>query len=327
MRMPVDGWSKFLIGCGILGALIVLARPLWSALNRNLVAFNTLQTVQFVRDIGDCPELTLVPPAGTVSPGIQVQPREQYFSGIQALASGQPQRAYDLFRQMGESITSPALDSFWLGCAAWRNQETQQAIEAWKISPALAYFLGHADYAFEQHDYATALRLYQRSAALAPDSVKAQLGIAAALQNLATAGQARWQDALAAAEAALSLAPDDPQSHYLVGYALWLLKQNLPRAEQELRWALNRRAHWADAYSLGRLLLDEGRTGEPTQLLERALTQFDLPTIRGQLVRAYLADGNCTAAGTEYTRALARFPQLRAELDGICARYPACRCP
>lgn len=324
--MRVEWWSKLLIGCGSVVALMLLANPLWDAVNRNLAAFGTLKTVQFVRDAGDCPELVLVPPTYTVTSSIQAQPREQYFMGIQALASGQPQRADELFSRLGQSITSPALDSFWLGCAAWRNQETGNAIQAWKGAGALPYFFGHADYAFAQHDYATALRLYQRAAALAPNSAKAQLGIAAALQNLATAGQARWQDALAAAEAALALAPEDPQSHYLVGYALWLLKQDLPRAEQELRWALARREHWADAYSLARLLLDEGHSGEPTQLLERAQKQFDLPTIRGQLVRAYLADGNCRAARNEYTRAVARFPNLQEELDSICARYSACHC-
>lgn len=303
---------------------ILLAVPLWRALERNLLALQVEQNVRLIRDTGDCPELAVAHPVPSASaptdpPGSPIL----YLRGIQALAENKPAQGYAL---LASSSGREQVDYLWLGCAALRNGETAQAAQAWQEGESTPYFLNHADYAFNEGKYAVALRLYQRAAQLRPNSIEAWIGMTGAFQNLAGMGRADWQSMLDSAERALSLAPQNPQAHYFVGYALWLLGRDPARAEAELRWALAHRDYWADAYALGRMLLDRGDAGEPTRLLERALKLNDLPQIRGQLVRAFLAEGRCEDASGAAAAARAKFPQLASELEQICARYPSCQC-
>ena len=84
--------------------------------------------------------------------------------------------------------------------------------------------------------------------------------------------RARWADAHSA-KTAFGVASDDPQAHYLVGYGLWLSGGDVREAELNLRWALNKRAYWGDAYALGRMSLDQGVAGEPTALMQKRCRQ------------------------------------------------------
>ena len=229
-------------------------------LERNLYALNTLRRVRLIQDVGNCPELALTLES-TIAPEQEPNDnsRQNFFTGILALAAGQPESAYGYFEHMLETKSPDLLDSFWLGCAALATGDLETAIEHWRAGGLAPYFANHGDSAFNSGDYVTALRLYERAAAVTPDSARAWLGMTASLLNLASAQQADWEDMLAKAEHTLTLAPDNPHAHYLVGYALFFLNSDLPRAEGELRWALEHRRYWGDAYVLARLLLERGR--------------------------------------------------------------------
>ena len=216
------------------------------------------------------------------------------------------------------------MTQFWRGFAACAAADQQKAVRAWRAAGAEQYFLTRGAVYFREQKYAQALVMYDIATRVVPNSPTAWLDRAATEMNLATSGLITWSQMLYSAERALSLRCDDPQAHYLVGYALWLSGANVTRAEQEFRWSLGRRRYWGDAYALGRLLLDSGRAGEPTVLMHRALSLFDDSEIRAQLVRAYLAEGRCSEARQAYAEALRVNPMQRSRLQVICNSYRSC---
>lgn len=246
--------------------------------------------------------------------------------GLLALARGDAPQAVLVLRQaLADDIGRPP-DRFWLGCAEHQAGQGTMAIMAWHEAGALDYFILRGYAALLRRDEATALSLYQIAGQIEAESADAWLGVAAAEQLLALRGEAQWEDTLRAAERALALTPEEPQAHYLVGYALWFLARDPGRAERELRWALEHRDDWLDSYVLGSFLLDQGRDGESTRLIQRALSMQDIPMVRGQMVRAYLSTGRCMDAQREYGIAVQRFPIMEEELLAICQAYPACSC-
>ena len=312
------------------GMLLALVRfdGFWSrAIQRNAASLDFLRTIRSGNNAGVCQGLEATGQHDRVVPILpRGNQRIDILSGLLALARGDaPQAKLVLSQVLANGIGRPT-DQLWLGCAAFRAGEPPLAITAWREAGALDYFILRGYDALVRRDEATALTLYQIAAQIEPDSAEAWLGIAFARQHLALRGQAQWEDMLQAAERALALAPEEPRAHYLVGYALWYLKRDPERTERELRWALEHRDDWLDAYALGRFLLDQGRAGEPTQLIQRALFMQDIPMVRVQMVRAYLSEGRCADAQREYAIAVQRFPGLEEDLLAICRAYPVCPC-
>ncbi len=218
------------------------------------------------------------------------------------------------------------LASLWRGCAAHAAGDVDRASTEWRLAGADTYFLTHARAAVARGDHGLALQLYQLISEVDPESPAAWRGTAAAQMNLATVGQAAWADMTRSASRALALAPDDPEAHYLHGYALWLSGADLQEAERELRWAVQRRGDWGELYSLARLLLDDGRPAESSGLLQRALKQVDHQEVNAQLVRAYLATGACDDARRLFGELVARDDGGRDRLQQLCAAASACSC-
>jgi tetratricopeptide (TPR) repeat protein len=224
--------------------------------------------------------------------------------------------AFDKAAGLRPDATSP-LTQFWRGFAARAAGDQQKAMHAWRAADAGQYFLTCGSIEFRKRDYVQALVMYDTATMLTPSSPTAWLDRAATEMNLASVGLVGWDQMLYSSERALNLRPEDPQAHFLVGYALWLSNRNVTRAEQEFRWALARRNYWGDAYALGRLLLDSGRAGEPTALMSKALSLYDEAEIRAQLIRAYLAEGRCSEARQLYGEALRANPGQRPRLQAI----------
>lgn len=322
--------SRIVLWLLIAGALLASVGfdGFWSCtMQRNAASLDFLRAVRPGDNVDMCYGLEVAgrrDDAGSmISRGDQ---RIDILSGLLELARGNATQAQPILGQALADDIGRSSDQFWLGCAAFRAGDSSPAITAWREAGALDYFILRGYSALIHHDEATALALYQIAAQIEPDSAEAWLGIAFARQHLALRSQVQWEDVLQAAERALALAPEEPRAHYLVGYALWYLERDSERTERELRWALEHRDDWLDAYALGRFLLDQGRTGEPMQLLQRALFMQDIPMVRGQMVRVYLSEGRCADAQREYAIALQRFPELEDDLLAICQAYPVCRC-
>jgi hypothetical protein len=304
-----------------------IAAPLAGVLQRNIAAIGFLRTTRYADSSGICHSLEVT---GSESRPLAIawagDDRSRVLSGVFGLARSDPPQAMLVLSQALAGDIGRPPDRFWLGCTAFQAGENAQAIRAWREAGALDYFILRGYHALVRRDEVTALTLYQIAAQIEPESSEAWLGVAEAQQLLALRGEAQWHDMLRAAERALALTPEEPQAHYLVGYGLWFLAREPGRTERELRWALEHRDNWLDAYALGRFLLDQGRAGEATQLMQRVLLTQDIPMVRGQMVRAYLAEGRCTDARREYAIALQRFPGLEEELLAMCIAYPACHC-
>jgi Tfp pilus assembly protein PilF len=254
--------------------------------------------------------------------------RTDYLVGLYDVARGKLSTAE---RSMSRSVNSPSealpIYYLWAGCLKEAIGDKAGAVEEWRAARARDYFMRKGDSFFSRGDYADALREYSIVVRIEPTFADGWLGVAASQQNLATVNHAQWSDMLISAQTALALAPQDPQAHYLVGYGLWLSGGDAREAELQLRWALNKRAYWGDAYSLGRMLLDQGVADEPTALMQKALSlKSDNDEVRAQLVRAYLAEGQCAAAQQEARRALERNPAQQERLRQICDAYNACKC-
>jgi tetratricopeptide (TPR) repeat protein len=261
--------------------------------------------------------------------GAEEETRTSLMRGLLLLAQDKPSQAIERFRRAAMTKREPdaLLAHFWMGCAAYRLGDERIAIGEWRSAAALNYFLTNGDALRAKGQYAAAVEFYAVATRLDPVSAQAWLGLAGAQQNLATVGKTAWADMLRSAERVLVVAPLDPQAHYLVGYGLFLSGGDASRAEAELRWALGRRVYWADSYMLGSMLLDRGVSGEPVVLMRRALSlSGENNQIRVQLVRAYLAEGQCEQARLTYKEALQVNPEDRGQLESICRTYSVCNC-
>lgn len=325
--MRPSGLVPWLLAGGMVLGLVAFDGHWSRTIERNAASVAFLRAIRFSDNAGVCHGLESTGRHEEVVPRESGgDPRTDILSGLVALARGDASQAVlDLSQAPTDDIERPP-DRFWLGCAAFLAGETALATRAWREAGALDYFILRGYDALVRRNEATALALYQIASQVEPESAEAWLGIAAAQQLLALRGEAQWGDMLRTAERALALAQEEPQAHYLVGYALWFLKRDPGRTESELRWALEHRDDWLDSYVLGSFLLDQARAGEPTQLIQRALLTQDIPMVRTQMVRAYLSEGRCTDAQREYAIALQRFPELEEELVATCQTYPMCGC-
>ncbi len=310
-------------------SLISMCQP---SIARNVLAVLTLYALKMDRVNIPCPSLTMRPqPAEVQLPQTYEAARDSradYLVGLYDFARGKLSTAeIHISRSANSPSESLPIYYLWAGCLKESLGDEAGAVEAWRAARARDYFMRKGDAYFSRGNYAKSLQEYTVVVRIEPSFANGWLGVAAAQQNLATVNLARWDDMLASAKTALALAPDDPQAYYLVGYGLWLSGGDLREAELNLRWALNKRAYWGDAYTLGRMLLDQGVAGEPTVLMQKALTlKNDNDEIRAQLVRAYLAEGQCVAAQQEARRALAMNPAQQERLRQICGAYNACKC-
>ena len=299
---------------------------------RNVLAAFTLYALKMDRANIPCPSLTTNPQLDSVQlPTMYESARDSradYLVGLYDFARGKLSSAEIQISHSANSSSEPLpIYYLWAGCLKEALGDEVGAVEEWRAGGAREYFMRKGYAYFSQGNYAESLREYTVVIRIEPAFANGWLGVAAAQQNLATVNRARWADMLTSAKTALALAPDDPQAHYLVGYGLWLSGGDVREAELNLRWALNKRAYWGDAYSLGRMLLDQGVAGEPTALMQKALSlKSDNDEIRAQLVRAYLAEGQCAVAQQEARRALERNPAQQERLRQICGAYNACKC-
>jgi len=218
------------------------------------------------------------------------------------------------------------VDSFWLGCAEYKSGDVTQAIVDWQHADAGDYFRTVAYQIHVTQGAWLALPYAQIATQIEPDSAAAWLELAQAELDRATQGKFSWTELLDSAERALSLAPQNPQAHYLVGFALWGSHGDLNRAEEELRLAWNATGQWLDGYVLAQVLLDEGKRGEPTVLMQKVLEQEDNANVRYLLVRAYVADGKCAEAMQAAEAARIKFPQFKINFGDFCKGGQGCGC-
>jgi tetratricopeptide (TPR) repeat protein len=227
-----------------------------------------------------------------------------------------------------EAIAADAtLAPFFRGCRAYALGKTSEAVTAWRAAGAEPFFLVDGFSYAKRGEYRWALGQYQVAALINPRSVQAWTGVTAAQMNLATTGQVPFADMQESAGRLVALTPDDPQAHYLLGYALWLARRDPRDAERELRWALDRRKGEDEAYALGRMLLDEkGRAADAIPLLEYAAARVANPEVHVVLMQAYMAVGRCDDGHVVYRAVLARNPDQRARLRQACQLSPGCPC-
>ncbi|MBI5715324.1 MAG: hypothetical protein HZC38_18155 [Chloroflexi bacterium] len=303
-----------------------------TSITRNVLAAFTLYALRMDRANIPCPFLSPRPQPDEIQISqmyeVAQDSRADYLIGLYDFARGKLSTAeIHISRSANSSSDALPIYSLWAGCLKEALGDEVGAADEWRAARARDYFMRKGDSFFSRGDYAESLREYTIVVRIEPTFADGWLGVAASQQNLATVNRAQWSDMLISAQTALALAPQDPQAHYLVGYGLWLSGGDVRQAESHLRWALNKRAYWGDVYTLGRMLLDQGVAGEPTALMQKALSlKTDNDEIRAQLVRAYLAEGQCVAAQQEARRALALNPSQRERLQQICDAYNACGC-
>lgn len=270
-----------------------------------------------------CPDLTLAQTASVVGESGS-SPRLQTLRALSFIARHQPASAMEVYAAMGDKASQT--DLFRYGCAAWSNKETGLAIEEWRQAQVLDYFLNHGALRMREHTPDRARSFFEIATLVQPDSAEAWIGLAQSEFDLAVARKIEWVVARQSAERALVLAPDDARPHYLVGANLWRSQIDLTRAERELRLALGKSNGWLEKYALAGLLLDMGKHAEPAQLLEQVLEQQDTQAVRYQLVRAQLEDRQCARAAVTRQAALAKYPDMQADLQTLCKRSAACPC-
>lgn len=227
---------------------------------------------------------------------------------------------------IGAIAPDAAVARFFRGCAAYAAGNTSEAVGEWRAAGAEPFFLVSGFSYVKRGDHKQALGQYQVAALINPSSVEAWTGVTAAQMNLATTAEVPWADMLEAAQRLVALAPEDPQAHYLLGYALWLSRRDPRDAERELRWVFERRRGGDEAYGLGRMILDEGRATDAMPLLEYAAARLENPEVHAVLMQAYVALGRCDDGRAVYRAVLSRAPDQRTRLRQVCRSYPACPC-
>lgn len=316
----------FLIAASLALAVIFMMRG--SSLGKELEINRAMLAAQ--HDIAQsksdaaCPALTLT---NGGEPGNARQSysdaRLEQIHGLYLLAEQDGQGAA---RVLENAPHTTSVDAFWLGCAEYAAGEIPQSINAWHEADAGDYFVHLGYNTLISKGAASALPLYQLAAQIAPHSADAWLGLAQDELDLATAGKFSWSEVLASAGRAKALAPTNPQAHYLLGFALFGSHADLTRAEQELRLAWNETGDWLAGYVLAGVLLDSGKRGEPTVLMEQIIKQQDNPNVRTLLIRAYVADGRCADAVQAVNSARAKFPQFKINLTDFCKNGQPCNC-
>ncbi len=307
-------------------ALAFLGGGLVQELQRNREMLTAQHAIVRQANGDACPALSLTNPAAfdTTVNELQVsdEARLQQIEGLYFLAKGEGQ---DAERVLAAAPHTTAVDSFWLGCAAYKNGDLKQAIEQWQRADAGEYFTRVAHTIHVTQGAGHALPNYQIAVQVAPNSSQAWLGLAQAELDLAFAGKFAWNEMLDSAQHALALAPENGQAHYLVGWGLRGTNTDLAGAERELRIAFQKTNGWIEEYSLASVLLDEGKADEATPLLEDAVKRQDSATVETLLVRAYLMQGRCDDAAQRERIAVKAYPQLHDELTRLCASS-GCEC-
>jgi tetratricopeptide (TPR) repeat protein len=304
---------------------VVMSARLGHAAQNNFVHIMAHQVLRLDTSQDVCPRLIFArdalnqaarhpPTAPPLSPNIL---------GLYAYAAGDVVNARRAFSQQAEPT---AVDLFWLGCAAYRAGDDAAARKAWQAARAEAYFIQNGRQAYLQKDVARATALYEIALGLAPDSAEAWDNFAQMQFERAAGGRLAWADVLAVSEKALRLSPDDAMAHYRLGYGLWVSRADWTRAESELRWAWAHDNNWLIAYSLGSLLVDEGKRGEAVDLLAYAFSQADTPWTRFNLMRAYALEEHCAEAESIKTQMLLKYPAMVNPLRALCRNVASCIC-